>query len=441
MTTNLFLNRTRWLHSAFCTLILLFSLGVGNAWGADETLTINSSCSWGSGDGYKTNSGSFQTNASSSVNFSWTKVMNSSSCVQMAKSSEGGELHSTSSPSSNPIIKSINLTVATNTVNLYGRASDSDDWASITYTSGTAKNILASGYKYFKVESDSKYTQITSIIVVYTTSAPASKYTVSFNTGAGNPSQSDITEATAGAGVTLPSVTPTCSGDGWALYGWATSACGSETSTAPTIVGKPGDTYKPESNITLYAVYAKGEYTKETSSITSGSKYLIVGASGGHNYIMKSSSDDMHDYSGYTGMAATQIDETSSGKYHAAAVDASWCYTISGSVGAYYIRDVVNESSSNYLDLYFTSFWGKSYYSEDSYTMTVSSGEWTIKHNDASNTYLGLDGSDEAFFNYSSAQNILLYKAGTIKYWSSPTCASCDNDPTVTAASNNGSFL
>ena len=49
MTTNLFLNRTRWLHSAFCTLILLFSIGIGNAWGDTYTITFAT----GSGDGTK----------------------------------------------------------------------------------------------------------------------------------------------------------------------------------------------------------------------------------------------------------------------------------------------------------------------------------------------------------------------------------------------------
>ena len=38
MTNKFLLNRTRWLHSALCTLILLFTLGVGNMWSTDYQL-------------------------------------------------------------------------------------------------------------------------------------------------------------------------------------------------------------------------------------------------------------------------------------------------------------------------------------------------------------------------------------------------------------------
>ena len=426
-------NKMKWL---FVPLVLL-TLGVSNAWGADETLTLTKT-DWSTGS-YSTSTGSKST-GTTSIGLSWTDTYQNNDGIQMKKNT--GEVHSTSYPSTNNKIKSIKVDFKTNTAYAYGSANGSD-WTEISIEDNETKDVSSSNYKYWKVTSTSAYCVLNSITIVYTTGTPASKYTVKFNTGTGNPSQSDITEATAGAGITLPSVTPTCSTEGWALYGWATSACSSETSTAPTIVGKPGDTYKPSvNNTTLYAVYAKGEYTKETSSITSGSKYLIVASSGGHNHIMKSSSDDFQDYSGYNGMAAIQIDETSSNKYHAASVNATWCYSIEGTAGNYFIRDVVNSSSSNYADIAYASWWGHTIDNSDKYTITVSSGNWTIRNNyyDEGYSYLGYDSSDDAFFAYGSAQNILLYKAGSISYYSNPTCASCDANPTIGAASLNGTF-
>ena len=105
----------------------------------------------------------------------------------------------------------------------------------------------------------------------YTINIP---YTVSFNTGTGNPSVASRTEASGGTGITLPStsdLTPSCSGDGWTLYGWATSAYGSSsTTTAPTttLAGLAGDMYYPSSNETLYAVYRKADGASESTSTT-----------------------------------------------------------------------------------------------------------------------------------------------------------------------------
>lgn len=79
-------------------------------------------------------------------------------------------------------------------------------------------------------------------------------YTVIFNAEGGTCGTSSLTEASGGAGVTLPAATATCAPAGWSFYGWATSASGSTTS-APTTVGTTGATYYPESDITLHAVY------------------------------------------------------------------------------------------------------------------------------------------------------------------------------------------
>lgn len=79
-------------------------------------------------------------------------------------------------------------------------------------------------------------------------------YTVTFDAEGGTCVTSSLTEASGGAGVTLPAATATCAPAGWSFYGWATSTCGSTTS-APSIVGATDETYYPESDITLHAVY------------------------------------------------------------------------------------------------------------------------------------------------------------------------------------------
>ena len=86
-----------------------------------------------------------------------------------------------------------------------------------------------------------------SITVIYTT-ASATKHTVTFDAGSnGTCNTTSLTEVSAGAGVTLPDVTPN---SGYRFLGWAT------TSSATTSnAGTAGETYNPTKNITLYAVY------------------------------------------------------------------------------------------------------------------------------------------------------------------------------------------
>ena len=150
----------------------------------------------------------------------------------------------------------------------------------ITATNGTEDNI------------NKKVTGITENTTITVTFKELQKYTVSFNTGAGNPAQADITETTAGAGITLPAgPTPACSADGWTFAGWAAEAVASETTSAPTLLsGK----YNPTDNVTLYAVYKRTEegggiafarYEKVTSNPTDWSgTYLLAANTSGTTY-------------------------------------------------------------------------------------------------------------------------------------------------------------
>ena len=99
------------------------------------------------------------------------------------------------------------------------------------------------------------------------------KYTVTLNAGPGTCAAS-VTEASAGAGVTLP--TPTLNGCGeWTFAGWkTTSAVTTETTTKPTLIA--AGAYSPTSDITLYAVYQRTEKTEGGGSVTSQTDEVTI---------------------------------------------------------------------------------------------------------------------------------------------------------------------
>ncbi|MBQ0018944.1 MAG: InlB B-repeat-containing protein [Bacteroidales bacterium] len=118
--------------------------------------------------------------------------------------------------------------------------------------------------------------QITGITISTTADAPTNPYTVTFNAGTnGTCSTPSLTEASVGAGVTLPSCTANTN---YTFVGWSTSS----TPTSAN-AGKAGNTYKPSSNCTLYAYYTyqapshdakffvNGEQYGETQSVAEGS--------------------------------------------------------------------------------------------------------------------------------------------------------------------------
>ena len=84
-------------------------------------------------------------------------------------------------------------------------------------------------------------------IVVTSEAAATEPCTVTFNAGTnGTCTTTSLTETSANAGVTLPACT---ANDGYVFKGWAEEG--------GSVVGQAGDTYKPSSDCTLYAVYNK----------------------------------------------------------------------------------------------------------------------------------------------------------------------------------------
>ena len=111
-----------------------------------------------------------------------------------------------------------------------------DAEGSISVTSLTSIKFVSSGggaVAFFRVEI---------------TGSIAEPHTVTFNAGSyGTCGTTTLTEVSAGAGVTLPAVTPN---NGYAFNGWYTA------SSAGTKVGDAGNNYKPSDNVTVYAQYS-----------------------------------------------------------------------------------------------------------------------------------------------------------------------------------------
>ncbi len=91
------------------------------------------------------------------------------------------------------------------------------------------------------------------------------RYTVTFNAGAGSCTTSSWTQTTSSSeSVTLPGAT--IESNDWTFVGWCTANVAQST-TKPTVL-KAGDSYKPAADVTLYAVYTKTEASSGSGTYT-----------------------------------------------------------------------------------------------------------------------------------------------------------------------------
>ncbi len=146
--------------------------------------------------------------------------------------------------------------------------------ANTTYCLSSTYDITAQEYQYtgeatnIYIGSYNQGYNIYGIDVTYDSNSGSGSneqtqtlYTVTFNANSnGTCSTSSLTEASEGAGVTLPTVT---ANSGYNFLGWSAS------STATTASYTAGATYNPSANITLYAVYeSTNTYPTAGSSMT-----------------------------------------------------------------------------------------------------------------------------------------------------------------------------
>lgn len=327
-----------------------------------------------------------------------------------------------------------------------GTLPSSSTYTNVVYTV-TKANALA-GFTNdlaIKITKPGKQIRLKSITVEFSYTAPA--YTVTFNTGTGNPSVSSRTEASAGAGITLPStsdLTPNCSGDGWVLYGWTTSAYGSSsTTTAPTstLAGLAGAAYHPGSNITLYAVYRKAEGLAGTTMWSEDfSGYAANGVPSGS---ITNSHTGTTVYSGTLTYSVENGGGTTKVYTQNNAGGTSPELLVGKSNGTF--------SSSNIPSGGETSF-TLTYKTNQNLSVTSGTSGVTVGSKSGTNPYtrtITLSSSSitnfALTFKMTSSDNarlddISLVVNGTSYYWSAPTCAACEANPTVGAASLSGSM-
>ncbi len=174
-----------------------------------------------------------------------------------------------------------------------------------SFTYGQAQNLTANaftrtgytfkGWNTNKSGSGTSYTDGQEVINLTSTSGgqitlyaqwtELLKYTVTLVPGSGSVTSTTITESSAGKGVELP--TPTLDCGEWKFAGWkTTSAVTTETTTKPTLIA--AGTYKPTSNITLYAVYQR---TEESAGGGSSKKNVVFSDQGYANQQEVSSYD------------------------------------------------------------------------------------------------------------------------------------------------------
>lgn len=251
-------------------ILVLLTLGVGNVWGEDATFSISGKS--GSSSPY-TVTGSLSgapTGATASCNSTYNdknQLTNGKTQTLTLYGFDGctitGVTINMKRSNTSGVTGTINVTVNDNIklVNNYSQSLTTTagnkvmTLANTTTVVGSGKTIVIT----VKASANSAY--VYSYKISYTPAGDP--HTVFFSTGTGNPAVASRTEASSAAGITLPStsdLSPTCSGDGWTLYGWATAAYGSSsTTTAPTttLAGLAGATYYPTDDVTLHAVYVK----------------------------------------------------------------------------------------------------------------------------------------------------------------------------------------
>ncbi len=232
-------------------------LGAGNAWGADMCIDFESA-----------------TNAYSD----WT-FTNMTSQQTGTITANGGTYYGTTGGKATASITTKTAIATPTSITFYVSkqsnnttssswkvqvSSDNSTWTDVKTQSATSMSkgswveVTQDLSSYSNVYVRVYYTGSTAVrniddLCLTSSSTPTTPYSVQFNAGTnGTCSTPSLTEASAGAGVTLPACTPNA---GYTFVGWATTG-GATTADA----GVAGDTYNPTENCTLYAVYKK-QYT------------------------------------------------------------------------------------------------------------------------------------------------------------------------------------
>ena len=306
-------------------LTILLSLGIGQAWGAEGDVLKT----------YDTNSSTFASGYSRKTgdNFVW---WGQKGYYGANSAANHGNLKPTADDL--PVVKAQYLSATTNTTGYYylytseavanvGKvevkfttqsgssnvnayvvssstkaASESVTWTKVTLASSSSKaqgaNVATAGtytFTFDATETDAKYYG-----VVFVTSSYWRATNLTFKLYEGAPVVTEpytvkfyktsttfesVTEKSAGAGVTPPTMEKEC-GE-WTFMGWSESSSNSENSTTPlSVVTLTNEKYYPTKDIDLYPVYTKSEggggteyVLTDIGEISSGDIFVFADAS------------------------------------------------------------------------------------------------------------------------------------------------------------------
>ena len=264
-------------YAALFVLLLSLTAGVGNVWGATVTYTI-------------TSKNTLSTTGTAPAGSSATLYETSSTSKQMiSTTSQTLELtgygdavitnitlsmHSNTKSGAGSLSYSTNSGVAGSFVFIVGSASTGETFSNSSWNGGWSTSYVPIS-KNVNIQCVSEKKVVIYILATanslycesYTITYVNEKYTVTYDTGSGEPIDSEM-ESKIGSGVVLPTPTlPTASVEkGWEFAGWKQTSAQTSTTTAPTLLAA-GTTYHPQANETLYAVY---KFTEPRENCTAG---------------------------------------------------------------------------------------------------------------------------------------------------------------------------
>ncbi len=257
--------------------------------------------------------------------------------------------------------------------------------------------------------------------VSYTiTVTPLARYTVTFDTGAGGQTVAPITETANGAGITLPNVTSMPCAD-YTFEGWLATTVDTPTDEEPNDILSAGDTYNPDANITLHALYSQEDDAVENwtqftnpSEIVNNGEYLLAFKNSSNYYFFTGSDKYVH---GVTSML-TELNELPSSENYSA-------------VPVKFVEDAEHEnawfmmSGTDYLGCTNTN---------DGFTVgTTNKGSWVVSYNtrwiikyQSLTRYLRGQGTADFRVYNSESTNLDIYlymKSAGVSYTTTPICA------------------
>ena len=234
-------------------MLVMMIVGGWNVARGQSTVTITVASSGISGAPYQ--SSTFVQNG---VTFGYTNWLKSTNI--QAKASTTNSLYNVTAFPGKILNITFKQTGTARSITVYGGTSSQPTSSIASPATAATMTFDFSSYNYtfFSMKTPGNACYFDEIIITYE-SAPLTPCRVDFNFGAGHssttPATTSLIEASAGAGITLPSaIAPAGCDPEYTFFGWATSTV-NETMTAPIVVGIAGQTYHPSENITLYAVY------------------------------------------------------------------------------------------------------------------------------------------------------------------------------------------